>query len=328
MATAALMAPPPAESQTRQVYASVLATVDYVVGGANPETGLFRGTGDGEWTHSGWANVRAFAIDVVEAAGGETIYLAGGNGIHKTADGGEFWRLTTGWTITEVLDVKVSPHDTSLVFCATPYGFYRSSDGGRNWEQRNEGLVHAFLTSIEVHRTDPAVLFAAGESGLYRSSDAGASWQLIAFEDVPVHIVVQSPHDPELLLAGTEDEGLFRSLDGGVTWQPSRGTAGETYYDIAFSPDDAAVAFAGGYQTDFFRSEDAGETWRRFAIGIDPQFGEPGDITIHSITVHPDASSIVFVGTNDDGIFRSDDGGVNWRHVGLRGSYVSDLAIR
>src|SRR5512136_2180739 len=93
-----------ARSQQPTVYASVVTTKLFVVGAANPETGLFyqKPLDDTTWHHTGPNNIRAFGVQTDVAPRGQVMYIASGNGLHKTTNGGKHWRITTGWEITEV----------------------------------------------------------------------------------------------------------------------------------------------------------------------------------------------------------------------------------
>src|SRR5271157_1866009 len=101
-----IMLPAKLLSQESTVYVSVLSTKLFVVGAANPETGIFykKTTDDTVWQHTGPKNIRAFGLAVHTPLRGQLICIAAGNGLHKTTDGGKTWKVTTGWQVTEVLN--------------------------------------------------------------------------------------------------------------------------------------------------------------------------------------------------------------------------------
>src|SRR5512137_990315 len=98
----ALLLPVRAPAQGSTVYATVVATKLFVVGAANPRTGLHfqKASGDTGWRQMGPKTVRAFHTSFFGPAGGRVIYIGAGNGVHKSSDGGATWRVTTGWEIT------------------------------------------------------------------------------------------------------------------------------------------------------------------------------------------------------------------------------------
>jgi photosystem II stability/assembly factor-like uncharacterized protein len=64
---------------------------------------------------------------------------------------------------------------------------------------------------------------AAGERHVYRSGDGGRTWSGLdgsgdtAIPDLPVHVLMADPTNPQRLYVGT-DAGVFTSIDGGASW--------------------------------------------------------------------------------------------------------------
>jgi photosystem II stability/assembly factor-like uncharacterized protein len=304
------------------VYVPVVSSELFIVGAPNPQTGLFLSRDNGRaWDHTGWKNIRAFGVAVDPHSDGETIYIASGNGVIKTEDGGESWRLMTDWRITEVLDVRIDRVETENVYIATAYGAFRSSDGGWTWTEQNEGLLQTFLNVIRVDTENPEIIYAGGESGLYRSADRAGTWEHIGFTHMPVRAIAQSRTSPDVLFVGTEDDGIFRSNDRGKTWERLRnGLRHGTFYTISLDPTNDAVIYAGGYETGVYKSADGGNSWRRFTAGLT-------DLNVPAVAVHPTQNDIVFAGTNGGGLFRSVNGGRTWEKVGLHSAEIYSIEI-
>src|SRR5262245_39006001 len=138
------------------------------------------------------------------------------------------------------------PDAVGSLYTATPDGDWALADGVP---------ADAAVQAITPHPTRPDHVFAATRKGLYRSADAGATWHRLAVTDEAVQFwsVVVSPHDPDVLFAGTSPVGFFRSSDGGETWK--RGQAehperfdmsfgGSRAMRIAFHPADPDVLYA------------------------------------------------------------------------------------
>lgn len=72
------------------------------------------------------------------------------------------------------------------------------------------------------------------------------------------------------------------------------------------------------------RSEDSGQTWAR----IGPRRGFAYEASVRTIAMHPSDHRILFAGT-ERGLYRSEDGGANWRYVdsALNPYYVWAIAI-
>ena len=302
------------------VYATVISTKLFIVGAANPQTGLFyqQPAEDTVWHHSGAPNIRANGMAFDPQANGEVLYIASGNGLHKSTDGGRSWRITTGWEITEVLGMSVDPHDASTVFIATAYGVYKSTDGCNTWKQTHQG----FTSSVIIERTNPSILYCSTENGAFKSVDAGESWSRLGLSIKRTRTIVQHPRNPDILFVGTEDNGIYATHDAGITWTKiEAGIDHSTFYTIAFDPSDPNVMYAGGYVTGVYKSVDGGKSWKRVCKGFSVE-------SIHSIAVDPNESRRVYAATIGDGVYRSDDSGDTWRNVGLKGSQTWILSIR
>ena len=140
--------------------------------------------------------------------------------------------------------------------------------------------------------------------------------------------------DPLTYYMGTTGGGLWKTENAGVRWTNisdgffKTGSVGA----VAVSESDPNVVYCGmgehaprGVMTSYgdgvYKSTDAGKTWKK--IGLEKTF------QISRIIIHPKNPDIVFVGaqgaingpTQDRGIYKSVDGGVNWKKV----LYVNDL---
>jgi len=306
------------------VYASVLSTKLFVVGAANPETGLYiqqQPTEDTVWHHNGPKTIRDFGVAVHAPSKGQVICLASGNGVHRTTDGGKTWKITSGWEITEVLCIVIDRSDPNVMFCGTPYGVFRTLDGGTKWTECTNGIKEKFTSSVIIDYTNPSVLYCATEGGVYRSENRGDAWTRTGLSVGGVRVVVQSPKDANTLVAGTDDYGIYITHNGGRYWEKSEaGLDHQTFYAIVFDPSNPQVLYAGGYVTGIYKSTDGGISWTRKNNGISV-------LNIHSLAVDPTNSSRVFAGSMWGGVYRSNDGGDTWHKAGLSGSQVWQIIV-
>jgi len=310
----------PLMGQESTVYATVISTKLFIVGAANPQTGLFyqRPAEDTVWHRTGAKNIRANCVAAFPHAKGRVVYVASGNGLHKTTDGGQSWKITTGWEITEVLWVSVDSQNESNVYIGTAYGICKSTDGCATWRQTYSG----FTSSVIVDHSNSSVLYCSTEDGVFKSSNAGETWSRLGLSVKRIRIIVQNPKSPEILFVGTENNGIYTSLNGGRTWtKVEAGIDHNTFYTITFDPNTPDVMYAGGYVTGVYKSIDGGKRWMRTSKGFSVE-------SIHSIAVDPVNSKRVFAGTIGDGVYKSDDGGNSWRNVGLKSSQVWTVSIQ
>jgi photosystem II stability/assembly factor-like uncharacterized protein len=311
-------------SQESTVYVSVLSTKLFVVGAANPETGVFykKTTDDTIWQHTGPKTIRDFGLAVHTPSRGQLICIAAGNGLHKTSDGGKTWKVTTGWQITEVLSTTIDKADADFILCTTPYGVFRTLDGGTTWVECNNGLEQTFVSSILIDYSNSNTLYCSTEDGVYRSEDRGNSWKRTGLSVGGVRVVVQHPKDPNTLITGTDDHGMYITRNGGKYWEKcAAGLDHSTFYAIAFDPNNPQILYAGGYVTGVYKSIDGGLSWKRMNEGLT-------NLNIHSLAIDPTNSNRIYAGTLWSGVFRSLDGSASWRSAGLSGSQVWTITVQ
>jgi photosystem II stability/assembly factor-like uncharacterized protein len=293
----------PLWGQEGTVFMSVLASRKHRHNASdNPVVGLFASTdGGATWAHRGWREyIRMF---YTEAGQDGIIWSACGNGVLRSTDGGDSWRVTTGSSVTEVLKVHVSPGDPRTVFAATAYGIIRSNDGGDSWQAVTRGFHRRFTSDLVIDRANVRRILAAAEEGVYESRDGGDSWRRTDFPHSMVNVIVQHPVRPLEFWLGTEEFGLFRSTDGGKRWKQD-GLPGRTIYAVAFDPSHPERMYAGTYGGGVLRSDDGGRTWVEKNAGL-------RNLDVHSVLVLP-GSPEVLCGTLNGGLYRSTDGGESW----------------
>jgi photosystem II stability/assembly factor-like uncharacterized protein len=312
-----------AHSQESTVYVSVVAKKAFVVGAANAGTGLHmqQPSADTTWVQKGPNNIRAFGVAAHPGTGQKVLYIASGNGVHKSTDAGKSWRITTGWQVTEVQCVCPDPRDVNTVYLACAYGIYRSTDGCASWTECNAGLGSTFSTCVIVDYAHPGTLYCATEGGAYKSTNKGTTWERMGLSVDGVRTIAQHPTDPDFLMVGTESYGIYQSTNGGKWWDKCEaGIDHQTFYTIAFDPQVPSTIYAAGYVTGIYKSVDRGNSWKRMNNGL-------GVLTFHSIAVDPRDSKRVFAAAYWGGVYRTDNAGESWRRVSPADWQVWTVAI-
>jgi photosystem II stability/assembly factor-like uncharacterized protein len=205
-------------------------------------------------------------------------------------------------------------------------------------------------TPIALSSVDPKVIYI-GSHTVFRSTDRGTTWKPIS-PDLTAHVdrdrlammgapvpdhalsrhdgqtsfstlttIGESPLDPKLLYAGSDDGQLHVTKDGGQKWSnltehlsavpsgtyvssvlPSRHAAGRVY-----------ATFDGHYNDDYrayvMVSDDYGQTWRSITAGLPAT-------AMHRLREHPRNARLLFVG-HERGIHVSIDGGTRWSSLNL-----------
>lgn len=295
------------------LYAAVLFGGNSTVGASNNPAGLFsRADGDTAWTHHYRPNLFTFGMTRERSTG--YWYIAAGNGLHRSTDGGRSWRVLTSWQTEEVLSVELNPVHPDILYISTPFGVFKSIDDGATWEKKMTGMKKWYVQKVVMDRNDPETLYAACEDDLYVTRYGANQWQVLQVGTPGILEFYQLASDPNVLLVGTEDDGLIVSHDNGKSWKQASGIPQTAIYGIASSVGDRRV-YAGGFRSGLWVSEDRGKTWRLLwnAEGIE---------AIFTIFVDRDQLDHLIIGTLGQGLYESFDGGRAWKSAGLAGASV------
>ena len=235
--------------------------------------------------------------------------------------------------------------ETVLLLIGTKKGAFiaESVDGRRNWQLR-EPFCETWPMNHVVADPASGTIYAGGGNewfgpAVWRSRDLGATWThsseglAYAEGEEPVKAVWSISASDGGLLAGVQPAGLFRSDDGGDTWthldglqkHPSRphwqaGGAGLILHSLVVHPDDANRIWIGISAAGVFHTADGGATWepRNRGTRADfmpegqnyPEFGQ----CVHNLVLAPGTSERLYQ-QNHCGMYRSEDGGLNWQSI-------------
>ena len=184
------------------------------------------------WTQLGGlpaASVSGIVLTGSEA-GAPTFYIAarysGNWRLYRSLDGGVTWTYRYGiGDFWQTLCASITDPDL-VVFAGVEA--WRSTNGGGSftkvnnwWEYYDDPLnkLHADFPGLDCLWLDGAeVWYAATDGGLYRSDDGLASVTNISLLDLGVsqyYGTLTSANDPDLILAGAQDQGYQRSTGPG-----------------------------------------------------------------------------------------------------------------
>lgn len=189
-------------------------------------------------------------------------------------------------------------------------GIFKTTDGGVHWDSIfddqaatiNNKPLPAKVSSIgalAVSESNPNIVWAGtGESwmrgpisignGIYKSIDGGTTWTHMGLEESGrFSKIVIHPTNPDIVWAGavgscygpSNSRGVFKTTDGGINWKRVLHNNDETgCSDISLDPNNPAILYAGMWQFKL-------RSWIRVS-------GGPGS-----------------------GIYKSIDGGENWKEL-------------
>lgn len=211
--------------------------------------------------------------------------------------------------------LHMSPHDPDVVFLGSNV-VWRTDDGGQSWTALGGDLTKA----------DTAKMGDSGGELTTENTGAETYGTVIA--------LAQSPADPSVIWAGTDDGNLQVTRDGGATWRNVAGGLpglGDTSWIAAVEPSRVSAGRAyvavDDHRSDDMRphvlvTEDFGASWRRLSDGL-PPFG-----WVHVVREDPRNPDLLYAGT-ELGIFASWDRGGSWHdlRLGLPPVAVRDLVV-
>jgi photosystem II stability/assembly factor-like uncharacterized protein len=178
--------------------------------------------------------------------------------------------------------------------------------------------------AVQVVAAGPGGAVHAGLSlgGIVSSDDGGTTWRYGFGGDIEFESLMAVAAEPAggYLYAGSYRGRFFRSDDGGSTWEATgRRLPLATIWGIAPDPGTPGRVLAAT-EVGIYRSGSAGEAWRRSSRGL-PNTG------VRTLAFADSAPSVVYAGLDRRGVFRSADGGRNWRPAGLSGTTILSLAV-
>lgn len=173
-------------------------------------------------------------------------------------------------------------------------------------------------TVTKLIEVDGKVWASLYSGGVYEL--AGDTWQQIAifngFPETRAQDLVVDPSDPNKVYAPQHIACATRTLDGGATWDPLcdvmlpvSDSPNFTTKTLALDPQDPSIIYAPGWAHDgtsmLLVSEDAGDSWeRRYTWD---EHIEPNQLVFFE--------GRMYLGTRDNGVQMSDDGGATWRDL-------------
>ena len=223
-------------------------------------------------------------------------------------------RYRFGWTFP----IRFSPHDPTVLY-AGGNRVFRSTDEGQSWE----------AISPDLTRAAPDKLGPSGGPITRDTSGAEHYCTLYAF--------AESPHEPGVLWAGSDDGLVHLSRDGGQIW---RNVTPPDLPEWAFirtvepSPHEPGTLYlaATRYKLDdnapyLYKTADYGESWRPIT-GSRGNLSIPSDDFVRVIRADPGCRGVLYAGT-ETGLYVSLDDGTTWRR--WRSNFpvtpVYDLAV-
>lgn len=210
--------------------------------------------------------------------------------------------------------IAFSPHDPNIVYTAGNL-LFKTTNEGQSWE----------AISPDLTRNDLEKLVASG--GPITKDTTGAEHYATIFA------FAESPHEPGVFWAGSDDGLVYISKDGGQSWTnitPKDLPEWSMISMIEPSPHDPATAYMAAvrhklddYRPYLYGTNDYGQSWQLITHGI------PENDFTRVIREDPNRRGLLYAGT-ETGLYISFDDGASWQRVqsNLPVAPIYDLAIK
>jgi len=255
-----------------------------------------------------------------------------GDGVYKSTDAGETWTHLGLPESHHIGRIVVHPSNPDVVYVAAlghlysenpERGLYKSTDGGRSWDQvlapEVEGETIG-VVDVAMDPTNPEVLYAAtfdkvrvpfsydlGGPGsrVYKTTDGGENWEMLTnglpqgmLGRIGVDIYLRDPNIVYLTIENANKEGMSDE---------------ERYQELMNH--ESSQGMIGG---EIYRSDDAGASWRKMNPDSLDIGGRPG-YYYGQIRIDPNDPDVLYVLSVST--MKSEDGGATWdtRALGFGG---------
>jgi len=212
------------------------------------------------------------------------------------------WRLIGPFRAGRTVAISGIPDQPNVFYMAANNGgVWKTSDSGQTWRPIFDGQPSGSIGALAIAPSDPKIIYVgSGEGlrrpdlsigdGIYKSTDAGNTWQHLGLRDgQQIASIIVDPQDANRVFVAVlghpygpnAERGVFRSLDGGASWQKVLYKDENTgAIDLAFDPRDSRTVYAVMWAS------------RRPPWTIGSTYSGPGS-----------------------GLYKSADGGSNWRQL-------------
>ena len=202
-----------------------------------------------------------------------------------------------GWTYP----IRFSPHDPEVLYVGGNRVF-RSRDEGHTWEAMSPDLTRAAGDKL-------------GPSGGPITLDTSGAEHYCT-----LHTLEESPHEPGVLWAGSDDGLVHVTRDGGANWHdvtPPELPEWAFIRNVEPSPHDAGSCYVAAtrYKLDdtapyIYKTRDYGNTWA--AIVGSGETTIPAHDFVRVVRADPRCPGVLYAGT-ETGLYVSLDDGESWR---------------
>lgn len=213
-------------------------------------------------------------------------------------------------------DIVIAPNHPETVYI-NPYPVFRSTDGGKSWFDKSNGLMGGFYSGIKI-AIDPInnnILYAAtvgneiwGSGSFYKSTDCGENWTDLTRGTLYIHgigCITVDPNNSNIVYVGDGYSTLWETTDAGENWTMKE--FGDQILAIAVSTFDSNNIYVSVRHLGLFNSKDGGITWVKTQI--------PDSIGVSTILFSKLQPGIIYLATTRGCIMMNEGDNPYWLYL-------------
>ncbi len=263
----------------------------------------------------------------------ENDFFVLGVDLWRTRDGGQAWeRFSPPWFTYQV---HADKHDlvytpSGAILLATDGGLYRTDNDGASWQDiENIPTTQFYRVAYNPHQPDN-YYGGAQDNGTSGGPSLEVEWPRI-FGGDGFQPAFRSDK-PNVFYAETQRGGIVVSQDGGQSFQSATNgiiNSDRKDWDMPYliSPHNPDVLYTGTFRV-YRSTQGVVPFWQSISGDLtDGLVLNPRYHTITTIDESPLLEGLLYVGTVDANLWRTDDGGENWIDIktGLPERYITSV---
>ncbi|MSO49173.1 MAG: hypothetical protein EXQ49_04625 [Acidobacteria bacterium] len=214
-----------------------------------------------------------------------------GNGVYKSTDGGQTWKLMGLPTSYHINRIVIHPTNDNVVFVAATgslwgpggdRGVYKTTDGGATWKLVLKGDEDTGANDLVIADANPNIMFATmyqrrrsqccmngggPGSGVFKSTDGGETWARVegGLPTGPMGRIAVDAYraSANIVYALVEGQGPAGAGDGGRGGGRGAGAGAGAAAGGAAGAAGAPAPAAASNPTGLYRSDDGGASWKQ-----------------------------------------------------------------
>ena len=181
-------------------------------------------------------------------------------------------------------------------------GLFSTADNGKNWKHYGWNYTKCFSVSTTKIAGDQVFYLSCG-NGVQKSKDAGKTWIITTGSEVTECLKTTiDPNNPLIVYAATA-YGIFKTIDAGKTWREKNRGLTSTFTPTVLIDQKNDGTLYCATESGIHCSLNGSDLWE--PIGL---LG----LGIRTLVQHPSKPDIFAAGTENDGVYISQDHGKTW----------------